>query len=107
MNNITQERIFMHQSEIVDVTETFKEYSKLHTNQVNGIFFLWKKGLKKEDSIQLRDNHEYDLKDVIQITWVKRGKSIPIFYYQLSLVSDSKVQNSTEKTSTDDSETIV
>jgi hypothetical protein len=81
---MTEIRQFMNDSEIVDVTEMFKGFGKLHTRDVYGIFFLCKKGLKMEDRILLKGESEYDLKDIIQIVWEKRGKSIPTFYFQLS-----------------------
>lgn len=75
---------WMNESELVDVTEIFKGYTKLYTERVYGIFFLYKKGLKVEDKIQLMEDKEYSLQDIVQIRWVKRGKSIPTFYYRLA-----------------------
>jgi hypothetical protein len=66
---MTEIRQFMNDSEIVDVTEMFKGFGKLHTRDVYGIFFLCKKGLKMEDRILLKGESEYDLKDIIQIVW--------------------------------------
>lgn len=84
MNNNYDFQQWMNESEIVDVTEIFKGYTKLNTENVFGIFFLFKKGLKIEDKVQLKDNQEYDLQDVIQIRYEKRGKSLATFYYTLS-----------------------